>query len=211
MTDVLTSPPGQIEVLYVDADSGLETKKDKNDETQYELYKQAEESFRELLNTWLTIVGFFGALFGLIVPLASYLLQRHSLSEEREQIKDEIKRATDEAAKGAAKGAAMDTAKAIQDEMQQQLDDIRADLKKVDGIRDEIEEMRGMVEADRKAIAQMGQTAQQVREKIDEVKGEAAKASQAVQSLSEAMTKGNGKNDASESEFEKIKQKALRA
>lgn len=106
MTDVLTSPPGQIEVLYVDADSGLETKKDKNDETQYELYKQAEESFRELLNTWLTIVGFFGALFGLIVPLASYLLQRHSLSEERERIMKDVERAAKDAAEDASEDAA---------------------------------------------------------------------------------------------------------
>lgn len=106
MTDVLTSPPGQIEVLYVDADSGLETKKDKNDETQYELYKQAEESFRELLNTWLTIVGFFGALFGLIVPLASYLLQRHSLSEERERIMKDVEKAAKDAAEDASEDAA---------------------------------------------------------------------------------------------------------
>lgn len=112
MTDVLTSPPGQIEVLYIEADSGLETKKVKNDETQYELYKQAEESFRELLNTWLTIVGFFGALFGLIVPLASYLLQRHSLSEERERIMKDVEKAAADAAEKAAEKSSKEAADA---------------------------------------------------------------------------------------------------
>ena len=49
-------------------------------------YKEAEEHLREQMNSWLTILGFFGVLFGLIVPLASYMLQRHSLAEERSRV-----------------------------------------------------------------------------------------------------------------------------
>lgn len=112
MSDVLKSPPGQIEVLYFDADSGLETKKAENDQTQYTLYKQAEETLREQMNTWLTIVGFFGVLFGLIVPLASYLLQRRSLSEERERIMEGVKKEASDAAEKAAEKASKEAADA---------------------------------------------------------------------------------------------------
>lgn len=209
MSDVLRSPPGHVEVRHVYANFSKDNKKgEEKEETQYTLYKQAEETLRGQMNTWLTIVGFFGVLFGLIVPLASYLLQRRSLSEEREQIKEQINKAAEEAAEKAAKKTATDTAKIIKDEIQQQIDDIRKDLKKVDGIRDEIEEMRRMVEDDRKTIALVRLTAQQVTEKLNEVKGVATKANEAVKSLSETISKGGGKVNASKSEFEKIKQKA---
>lgn len=200
MTDVLKSPPGKIEVRHVYANFESETKDDKGEETQYTLYKQAEESLREQMNTWLTIVGFFGVLFGLIVPLAGYLLQRHSLSEERERIMEDVQKT--------AKVEAEKATVAIKKETQKQIDDIRVELRKVDGIFDKIEETRGMIDADRKIIEQVRQTTQQTTERLEEVKGETVKTSQEVRLLSEVVAKGNGKKDASESEFEKIKQKA---
>ena len=106
MTDVLKSPPGKIEVRHVYANFESETKDDKSEETQYTLYKQAEESLREQMNTWLTIVGFFGVLFGLIIPLAGYLLQRHSLSEERERIMEDVQKSAKDAAENASEDAA---------------------------------------------------------------------------------------------------------
>lgn len=52
-------------------------------------YKDAEDHLREQMNAWLTILGFFGVLFGLLVPLASYMLQKQSLAEERERVTTE--------------------------------------------------------------------------------------------------------------------------
>ena len=99
MSDVLKSPPGHVEVRHVYANFSADNKKSvEKEETQYTLYKQAEETLREQMNTWLTIVGFFGVLFGLIVPLASYLLQRRSLSEERERIMEGVKKEASDAA-----------------------------------------------------------------------------------------------------------------
>lgn len=113
MSDVLKSPPGHVEVRHVYANFSADNKKSvEKEETQYTLYKQAEETLREQMNTWLTIVGFFGVLFGLIVPLASYLLQRRSLSEERERIMEGVKEAAAAAAEKAAEKASKEAADA---------------------------------------------------------------------------------------------------
>lgn len=113
MSDVLKSPPGRVEVRHVYANFSTDNKKGvEKEETQYTLYKQAEETLREQMNTWLTIVGFFGVLFGLIVPLASYLLQRRSLSEERERIMDGVKESAAGAAEKAAEKASKEAADA---------------------------------------------------------------------------------------------------
>ena len=52
--------------------------------------KAYEELDREL-TSWLTILTFAGALFGLIAPLIGYLLQQHNLKEERKIFKDDVK------------------------------------------------------------------------------------------------------------------------
>lgn len=51
-----------------------------------ESYKTAEATLREQLDSWLAFLGIFGILFGLVTPLASYLLQQHSLEDERERM-----------------------------------------------------------------------------------------------------------------------------
>lgn len=46
----------------------------------------AYETLDREFTSWLTVLGLFAGVFGLIVPLASYLLQHHTLNTEREQI-----------------------------------------------------------------------------------------------------------------------------
>ena len=51
--------------------------------------KAYEELDREL-TSWLTILTFAGALFGLIAPLIGYLLQQHSLKDERKSFNESV-------------------------------------------------------------------------------------------------------------------------
>ena len=53
--------------------------------------KDALEILRNEQTNWLAVIGCFGVIFGLVVPVGSYLLQRQSLKDEREQMKDEFK------------------------------------------------------------------------------------------------------------------------
>lgn len=48
--------------------------------------KDALEILRNEQTNWLAVIGFFGVIFGLVVPVGSYLLQRQSLKDEREII-----------------------------------------------------------------------------------------------------------------------------
>lgn len=177
MSDVLKSQPGHVEVRHVYANFESETKRDKNEETQYTLYKQAEESFRELVNTWLTVIGFFGTLFGLIVPLASYLLQRHSLSEERERIMKEMRKEARDAAKGAAKDAA-DAKKAAENAAKgvakdatdakkaanNAADEAKKAVSNVENAKKEMKEKLDTIQADLKEIGR-------IRDEIEETRG----------------------------------------
>ena len=58
-----------------------------------EAYRAAEEDLRNELNVWFSIAGLFGVVFGLLVPVGSYLLQRQSLRDERELMQKELERA----------------------------------------------------------------------------------------------------------------------
>lgn len=63
--------------------------------------KEALEILRSEQTNWLAVIGFFGVIFGLVVPVGSYLLQRQSLKDERERIvrdcKEETKKVVDDA------------------------------------------------------------------------------------------------------------------
>lgn len=61
------------------------------DSASLQAYYFAEERLRGTLNTWLSVLGFFGVIFGLIAPLTSFFLQRRSLLDERERIDKDIK------------------------------------------------------------------------------------------------------------------------
>ena len=50
----------------------------------------AYDSLCNELSTWMSIMGIFAAIFGLLIPLGSYLLQRQSLKDERENIFNDI-------------------------------------------------------------------------------------------------------------------------
>lgn len=51
----------------------------------------AYESLSNELSSWLAIMGIFVTIFGLVIPIGSYLLQQRSLNREKEDLKDEIR------------------------------------------------------------------------------------------------------------------------
>lgn len=53
-------------------------------------YIEAEAGLKSHFDSWMSILGLFGAAFGLLVPLGSYLIQHRSLSEERDQIRKDL-------------------------------------------------------------------------------------------------------------------------
>ena len=46
------------------------------------------------LSTWMSIMGIFAAIFGLVISFGAYLLQRQSLKDERESISKELEKVT---------------------------------------------------------------------------------------------------------------------
>lgn len=104
-------------------------------------YREAEANLREHLDSWLAFLGIFGLLFGLIAPLASYLLQQRSLEGERERMEvsltnakkdceDQIKEAIKQFEKdiGELKKTAKEDIKAAQEES---IEDTKKKLKPV--------------------------------------------------------------------------------
>jgi len=53
-------------------------------------YKDALEVLRAEQSSWLSILGIFGVVIGLLVPTGAYLLQRQSLKDEQETIQKRI-------------------------------------------------------------------------------------------------------------------------
>jgi len=117
MSDVLKSHPANVEIEYRLDDSDCVsyggrtvylTAEAKREDMYFKVFKESEEHLRNQLNSWLTILGFFGVVLGLIVPLANYLLQRSSLTEERDRldrdIEEKIHKAVEEARREAEAG-----------------------------------------------------------------------------------------------------------
>lgn len=50
----------------------------------------AYDSLSNELSSWMSIMGIFSVVFGLLVPIGSYLLQHKSLRDEREELKKEM-------------------------------------------------------------------------------------------------------------------------
>lgn len=50
----------------------------------------AYESLSNELSSWMAIMGIFATVFGLLIPIGSYLLQRQSLKDERENLTKEM-------------------------------------------------------------------------------------------------------------------------
>lgn len=59
-------------------------------------YKQAEATLREQMDSWLAFLGIFGILFGLVTPLASYMLQQRSIEEEHSRMSTEVEKVKQE-------------------------------------------------------------------------------------------------------------------
>ena len=53
--------------------------------------RNAYEALDKEFTSWLTVLGLLGGVFGLLVPLVSYLLQHHTLKTEREQLMSDWK------------------------------------------------------------------------------------------------------------------------
>ncbi len=52
---------------------------------------EAYEALDRELTSWLTVLALAGGMFGLLIPLISYLLQHHNLKEDREFLREDIK------------------------------------------------------------------------------------------------------------------------
>ena len=230
MSDVLKSPPGHVEVRHVYANFSADNKKSvEKEETQYTLYKQAEETLREQMNTWLTIVGFFGVLFGLIVPLASYLLQRRSLSEERERIMEGMKESAAAAAEKAAEKASKEAAdaKTVAEAASKAAENDATEAKKAAGNAET--EAKRAIEKVETAKGEMQKQLDEAIEKIEQARQQAQKAilgaqeAKAAAAMAQKMVKevGNAKqpelegipdggdgNDAAKLKFDEVKKKA---
>lgn len=57
---------------------------------------EAYESLSNELSSWMAIMGIFAAVFGLLIPFGSFLLQRQSLKDERESIMKDVEKTRDE-------------------------------------------------------------------------------------------------------------------
>ena len=66
--------------------SGVDNKVDGSDLSVVAAY----ESLSTELSSWMAIMGIFATVFGLLIPIGSYLLQRQSLKDERESMTKEI-------------------------------------------------------------------------------------------------------------------------
>lgn len=51
-------------------------------------FKDAYDMLSSSQNAWMTIIGFFGAIFGLVLPGVGFLFQRQSLESERQAYKE---------------------------------------------------------------------------------------------------------------------------
>ena len=58
---------------------------------------EAYESLSNELSSWMAIMGIFAAVFGLLIPIGSYFLQRQFLKDERETIMKDVEKTRDEA------------------------------------------------------------------------------------------------------------------
>ena len=63
-----------------------------HEDALFKTFAEAEEHLRGQLNVWLTIIGFFGVVFGLLLPLINYLLQRQTLADERARMVADIEK-----------------------------------------------------------------------------------------------------------------------
>lgn len=57
---------------------------------------EAYDSLSNELSSWMAIMGIFATIFGLLIPIGSYLLQRQSLRDERESIMKEVEKSRDD-------------------------------------------------------------------------------------------------------------------
>jgi len=57
---------------------------------------EAYDSLSNELSSWMAIMGIFATVFGLLIPIGSYLLQKQSLRDERESIMKEVVKSRDD-------------------------------------------------------------------------------------------------------------------
>lgn len=57
---------------------------------------EAYDSLSNELSSWMAIMGIFATVFGLLIPIGSYLLQKQSLRDERESIMKEVEKSRED-------------------------------------------------------------------------------------------------------------------
>ena len=120
----------------------------RSDDCIFDLFKQVEEVLRGQMNLWLTVLTILGMLLGMVVPLASYMLQRRTLDDERKRIDDELTE-TKETARRAIDSVGGEIRRSLstklQEEMQEHLEEMRQQLEQM--VKTAQEQMNSKIES----------------------------------------------------------------
>ena len=108
--------------------SGVDNKVDEGSLSMIAAY----DSLSNELSSWMAIMGIFATVFGLVLPLGSYLLQQRSLNREKEDLKDEI-RDMKEFVNGERK--------IMMDDVKDKIKDMKEEMEKI-GVRNHDEHLR---------------------------------------------------------------------
>lgn len=87
MQDVASSTNTVRQAAVVMNVSGIDNKVERGDLSVVAAY----DSLSTQLSSWMSIMGIFATVFGLLIPIGSYLLQQKSLSKEKEELTGDVK------------------------------------------------------------------------------------------------------------------------
>lgn len=86
MQDVTSGTNTERQAAVIMNVSGIDNKVERGDLSVVAAYN----SLSTQLSSWMSIMGIFATVFGLLIPIGSYLLQRQSLKDERDWMMKEI-------------------------------------------------------------------------------------------------------------------------
>ena len=119
--------------------SGVDNKVDEGSLSMIAAY----ESLSNELSSWLAIMGIFVTIFGLVIPIGSYLLQQKSLNREKDDLKDDIRE---------MKEFVNGERKELKDDVQDRVKELKKEMEKI-GVRNHDEHLRLIKETEEKISA----------------------------------------------------------
>jgi len=95
-----------------------------------ESYKATYDLFSSQFSQLLTFLGFFGTIFGLVIPAGAYLLQKQTLKEEKDSLLEQIKSVNIE----------NKNIKEVQQQTQEQLKNVKEENKNIKEMQQQTQE-----------------------------------------------------------------------